>query len=65
MARSYLSLSTHIEKRLGQLRGAALWRLRRQFAATDARTLRSAVGTFCDLLGLATRTLETFERVAR
>ena len=31
-----------------------------QFAAIDMRTLRAAVGTFCDLLGLATRTLEAF-----
>ena len=30
------------------------------FAAIDMRTLRAAVGTFCDLLGLATRTLEAF-----
>ena len=30
------------------------------FAAVDMRTLRAAVGTFCDLLGLATRTLEAF-----
>jgi hypothetical protein len=31
-----------------------------EFAAIDMRTLRAAVGTFCDLLGLATRTLEAF-----
>ncbi|KAI3427098.1 hypothetical protein D9Q98_007037 [Chlorella vulgaris] len=31
-----------------------------EFAAVDMRTLRAAVGTFCDLLGLATRTLEAF-----
>ena len=37
----------------------------REFAAADARTLRSAVGTFCDLLALATRTLETFTKVTR
>jgi len=30
------------------------------FAAVDMRTLRAAVGTFCDLLALATRTLEAF-----
>jgi tRNA threonylcarbamoyladenosine modification (KEOPS) complex Pcc1 subunit len=30
------------------------------FAAVDMRTLRAAVGTFCDLLGLASRTLEAF-----
>ena len=30
------------------------------FAAVDMRTLRAAVGTFCDLLNLATRTLEAF-----
>jgi tRNA threonylcarbamoyladenosine modification (KEOPS) complex Pcc1 subunit len=30
------------------------------FAAVDARTLRAAVGTFCDLLGVAARTLEAF-----
>jgi len=30
------------------------------FAAIDARTLRAAVGTFCDLLRLASETLETF-----
>jgi hypothetical protein len=30
------------------------------FAAVDMRTLRAAVGTFCDLVGLATRTLEAF-----
>jgi EKC/KEOPS complex subunit PCC1/LAGE3 len=30
------------------------------FAAFDARTLRAAVGTFCDLLRLATETLEAF-----
>ena len=33
---------------------------RRHYSAVDARTLRAAVGTFCDLLGLATRTLEAF-----
>jgi hypothetical protein len=26
----------------------------------DARTLRAAVGTFCDMLRLATKTLEVF-----
>lgn len=31
-----------------------------RFAAVDVRTLRAAVGTFCDLLGLASRTLEAF-----
>lgn len=30
------------------------------FAAVDMRTLRAAVCTFCDLLGLASRTLEAF-----
>ncbi|CAL8466225.1 g5761 [Coccomyxa elongata] len=30
------------------------------FSAVDARTLRAAVGTFYDLLALATRTLEAF-----
>jgi hypothetical protein len=30
------------------------------FAAVDARTLRAAVGTFCDLLGVAARALEAF-----
>ncbi|EIE21300.1 hypothetical protein COCSUDRAFT_83524 [Coccomyxa subellipsoidea C-169] len=30
------------------------------FSAADARTLRAAVGTFYDLLALATRTLEAF-----
>jgi EKC/KEOPS complex subunit PCC1/LAGE3 len=30
------------------------------FEAVDARTLRAAVGTFCDLLRLATETLEAF-----
>ncbi|BDA51117.1 probable EKC/KEOPS complex subunit LAGE3 [Coccomyxa sp. Obi] len=30
------------------------------FSAVDTRTLRAAVGTFYDLLGLATRTLEAF-----
>ena len=42
----------------------------RYFSAADAKTLRAAVGTFYDLLGLATRTLEAFapqedDRVAR
>ena len=32
----------------------------RFFSAADAKTLRAAVGTFYDLLGLATRTLEAF-----
>lgn len=32
----------------------------RFFSAVDARTLRAAVGTFYDLLALATRTLEAF-----
>ena len=32
----------------------------RYFSAADAKTLRAAVGTFYDLLGLATRTLEVF-----
>lgn len=36
-----------------------LW-TRSEFAAVDARTLRAAVGTFCDLLELATRTVEMF-----
>lgn len=31
------------------------------FAAADVRTLRAAVGSFCDLLGLATRILEAFK----
>lgn len=35
------------------------------FAAADLRTLRAAVGTFLDLLALATRTIETFPRVDR
>ena len=35
------------------------------YTAADLRTLRAAVGTFCDLLALATRTLETFSRVDR
>lgn len=30
------------------------------FAATDVRTLRSAVGSLCDLMALATRTIEAF-----
>lgn len=30
------------------------------FSAVDARTLRASVGTFCDLLALATRTAEAF-----
>ncbi len=30
------------------------------FEAVDARTLRAAVGTFCDLLRLASETLEAF-----
>lgn len=30
------------------------------FEAVEARLLRAAVGTFLDLLNLATRTLETF-----
>eukprot|EP00891_Asterochloris_glomerata_P006529 jgi/Astpho2/6529/Aster-x0733 len=30
------------------------------FQAVDARTLRAAVGTFCDLLALATRSIEMF-----
>ena len=34
--------------------------VRRYFSAADAKTLRAAVGTFYDLLGLATRTLEAF-----
>lgn len=32
----------------------------RRFNATDVRTLRAAVSTFCDLLALVTRTLEMF-----
>lgn len=32
----------------------------RKFSAVDARTLRAAVGTFCDMLRLATETLEVF-----
>ena len=32
----------------------------RKFSAVDARTLRAAVGTFCDMLRLATKTLEVF-----
>ncbi len=32
----------------------------RHFQAVDARTLRAAVGTFCDLLALATRSIEMF-----
>eukprot|EP00887_Chlorella_sp_A99_P001238 scaffold14.g1238.t1 len=36
-----------------------------RFAAVDVRTLRAAVGTFCDLLALATRTLERFGHTAR
>ncbi len=36
-----------------------------QFAAVDVRTLRAAVGTFCDLLALATRTLEAFGHTAK
>ena len=32
----------------------------RQFNATDVRTLRAALSTFCDLLALVTRTLELF-----
>ena len=32
----------------------------RSFTAADARTLRAAVGSLCDLMGLATRTLEAF-----
>lgn len=32
----------------------------RKFAATDVKSLRAAVGTFCDLLGLAARTMEAF-----
>ncbi|KAK9804335.1 hypothetical protein WJX72_007910 [[Myrmecia] bisecta] len=44
-------------KRELQVQGSALVM---HFQATDARTLRAAVGTFCDLLGLATRTLEMF-----
>ena len=32
----------------------------RKFNATDVRTLRAAVSTFCDLLALVTRTLEMF-----
>lgn len=35
------------------------------FSATDLRTLRAAVAAFCDLLALATRTIETFPRVDR
>ncbi|KAL3151831.1 hypothetical protein ABBQ38_012796 [Trebouxia sp. C0009 RCD-2024] len=31
-----------------------------RFDATDVRTLRAAVSTFCDLLALVTRTLEMF-----
>ena len=36
-----------------------------KFAAVDVRTLRAAVGTFCDLLALATRTLERFGPTAK
>lgn len=32
----------------------------RDFAATDVRFLRSAVGSSCDLMGVAVRTLEAF-----
>jgi hypothetical protein len=32
----------------------------RCYSATDARTLRAAVGALYDLLGLAARTLEAF-----
>ena len=31
------------------------------FAAKEVRLLRAAVGTFCDLMSLAIRTLEAFE----
>ncbi|KAK9816059.1 hypothetical protein WJX74_000968 [Apatococcus lobatus] len=31
-----------------------------KFSATDVKSLRAAVGTFCDLLGLAARTMEAF-----
>lgn len=31
------------------------------FASNDARMLRAAVGTFCDLMALALRTLEAFK----
>ena len=33
----------------------------RCYSASDARTLRAAVGALYDLLGLAARTLEAFE----
>jgi len=36
-----------------------------EFAALDVRTLRAAVCTFCDLLGLATRTLEAFTKMEK
>lgn len=39
--------------------------LHAHFAAVDIRTLRAAVGAFCDLLALATRTLEAFPRIQR
>eukprot|EP00884_Botryococcus_braunii_P021857 jgi/Botrbrau1/8355/Bobra.0046s0016.1 len=35
-------------------------RLDMYFEAVDARLLRASVCTFCDLMGLATRTLEAF-----
>jgi len=35
--------------------------LRIHFEAQEARMLRAAVGTFCDLLALAVRTLEAFQ----
>lgn len=36
----------------------------RDFAATDVRFLRSAVGSTCDLMGVAVRTLEAFAPAA-
>jgi EKC/KEOPS complex subunit PCC1/LAGE3 len=35
--------------------------LRVQFHSKEARMLRAAVGTFCDLLGVALHTLEAFK----
>ncbi len=39
--------------------------LHAHFEAVDIRTLRAAVGAYCDLLALAARTLETFPRIHR
>ncbi len=51
--------ATHMRS-IGEIPPQSAVAARSKFSAVDARTLRAAVGSFCDLLGLATRTLEAF-----